>query len=314
MQTPDCCSLHPPNVLSAFCEECEGFICILCKIEDHALHTVLTLSDKHKQLEKELKTLKRNNSEKSILKKLNALINDRKTLKKDAEDVKEKIRFQHNSVKQWLSEIYEHQIDAINNALNDELKRFNTEENKLKDLKENRKSLKQLLPPSNSRNLINQCEDFMSAKKKLSTKMDGIWRKPKFIEPRKETFGPSEEMFAFLEIHILGYCVFQSKDNTKLGDSECSFLSTFRKSMRSHSLIEIPALNWQNTQLDYPTIGTIIKPSFTDNVRESYQAPDMEQMEVKKGGNMVCNFTIFLYILITGRVWLIQTRLIRSST
>ena len=294
MQTPDYCPLHRANVLSYFCEECEEFICILCKIQKHALHKVLTLSEKRKQLETKLKTFKRKNPVKKLLNKLDDLKNDRKTLKKDAEDVKERIRFQHNSVKKWLSEIYDHQISAINNAMNNELERFNTEENKLKGFKETRESLKQLLQPSNSRNLIQQCEDLMLAKKKLSTKMDGIWRKPKYVEPRKQSFAASEEILAFLEIHILGYCVFQSMDNAELSDPEYSFLPTFRKSMRSHSLVEIPALDWENTQLDYPTIGTVIKPPFTNNVTDNLQEPDKVKREDKKNQNRVCDFTMFL--------------------
>ena len=211
MQTLDCCSLHPLNVLSYFCEQCEEFIYILCKIRNHASHTVLTLSAKHKQLEKKLKIFKRKNPEKKLLNKLDDLKNDRQRVEKDVEDVKEKIWSQHESVKQWLSEIYEHQIDAINNALNDELNRFDTEENKLEGLIKARKSLKYLIQPSNSRTLLQQCKDLMLAQKKISTKMDGVLRKPKYIEPKRESFvNRSEEMFAFLTIHILGYCEFQS--------------------------------------------------------------------------------------------------------
>ena len=246
------------------------------------------------EIRKRVEKFKRKNSERSILQKLKALQNGRKIMENDADDVKEKILFQHNSVKQLLSEIYEHQISAINNSMNDELSWFNTEEQKLKQLKETRENLRHLFQTSNSRSLIQQCEELMLAHKKFSTKINGIWRKPKYIEPKKESFVPSEEMFTFWEIHILGYSVFQPMENGEIGGTEYKILQTYRKSKQSHNSVEIPPLNWQNTELDFLSIGTSMKslPSFTlnaiDNVPEPIIVrPDTEHRDDKKGEGKV---------------------------
>ena len=281
MQTLDCCSLHPLNVLSYFCEQCEEFICILCKIRNHSSHTVLTLSAKREQLEKNLKTFKRKKFKFHILKKLEDLKIARQSVENDVEDVKNKISSQHESVMRWLSEIYEHQIDAINNALNDELNRFDTVENKLEGLIKTRKSLKYLIEPSQSRTLLQQCEDLMLAQKKISTKMDGVLRKPKYIEPKRESFvNRSEEMFAFLTIHILGYCEFQSVENAEIGYPECGFPP-------APTSFESPALNWENPQLDYLTTEP-----FTVKELENLQTPVTEEIEKR-----VCDFSIFLCVI-----------------
>ena len=283
LQAPDPCHIHPPHVQSFFCDDCKERICILCKIRGHSSHVVVTVSDKHKELQEQLKRATRSNSRKSISRRLDGLKNGRKVVENDAEKVKEKILFQHNSVKQWLSEIYEHQISVLNNAMNEELCRFDNEENKLKDLMD----IKNLLRSSDTNNI----EELISAQQKVSTKVGTIWRKPTYIEPRKETFVPSEEMFAFLQIHILGYCVFQSVENADIGEPQSGFFPASTKLMRSHSLVEIPSVTFTNK-----TVAEVKPlPWSTEKTRDIIQQPTKSipnaSEEVKKDENKVLYVT-----------------------
>ena len=201
------CSEHGGQPLNIFCEDCDTLICIMCRVSSHKSHKFLTLSEKCKDLKKELDNFQRKQRKRTNMQsQLDHL-----------DKVKEALNSQYRNVKKWLTEAYQKQIGQIDNIVNKKL-------DILQQIAELQSSY------SHSSSFLMKAKDILEEEKLIS-------EVPRY-KPPGEQFMPFSEEWVNLVKNLFGHFTFDTKKNSQ--EKEVYFKSSLRKLLRSQSFVEIP--------------------------------------------------------------------------
>ena len=148
-----------------------------CK-ENHKSHKLLVLADKYKLLTEHLKRFLPKS--KSILEKLEG---KHDIVENSWETTVKQLQSHYLRIQRELLEIHQDLISQMENEKQKELSRLDNTKNELKNIRQNIK--KQLLDPSLSQNLVEQCEQMISLEKTLPKELS--WRKPIYVTPQNES-------------------------------------------------------------------------------------------------------------------------------
>ena len=167
-------------------------------MRNHKSHKLLTLADKNKKLNQNLKYFLRDSSEKFF----RNLKERHEVVEKAVEEVKKRFRSQYLTIQQQLFEVYQKHIKQLDNEIQKEVSHLDNLNNKTENIKRDLNRL--LLDRSDSHNPIQRC-GYMIALEKLLT-LELSWKRPTYVETSNEA--SSKDSFELSQ--LLGDCKYET--------------------------------------------------------------------------------------------------------
>ena len=193
-------------------------ICIKCRVSSHESHQVLTLSQKCKDLKRELDQFQR--KQKQFKWQCDNLENC-------ADKVKEMIHRQYSNIKMWFRDAYQKQIAEIDNVINAERGKYLGEQEMIQCV------ANLLSSYSHSSSFLIKSKEVLQQIKLSSVAPELTWRTVTYKGPEEQFMRFSEEIISVAE-KLFGHCAFQKI--SPMAKPEVSA----KKIIRSQSLVEIP--------------------------------------------------------------------------